>query len=225
LNNKKISFISCVTDEELYEEAVRFINALYVPDGYEIEKIVLRNANSLTSGYNSGMDMSDAKYKVYLHQDTFIIDKNFLYDILEIFNDSKIGMIGAAGVEKMSCTGVWWEGEGIHGNVYDNSKGRRLEISTKRKESNRVIDAQGIDGLIMITQYDIRWREDIFDGWDFYDVSQTVEFAKQSYKTVILNKERPWVLHDCGAIEIKNNEIYSKYKKIFLNEYSKLINY
>jgi len=223
LNNKKISFISCVNDEELYEEAVRFINALYIPEGYEIEKIALREAKSLTSGYNRGMGMSDAKYKVYLHQDTFIIDKTFIYDILEIFNDDKVGMIGAAGSEKMSCTGIWWEGEGLHGNVYDNSKGKGLKISSESNGSNRLIEAQAIDGLIMITQYDVRWREDIFDGWDFYDVSQTLEFAKKRYKTVIHNKEKPWILHDCGAIEINNNVIYFKYKKIFLMEYSKLL--
>lgn len=31
------------------------------------------------------MRESDDKYKVYLHQDTFIINKNFIYDIIDIF--------------------------------------------------------------------------------------------------------------------------------------------
>ena len=31
-------------------------------------------------------------------------------------------------------------------------------------------EVEGVDGLLMATQYDIPWREDLFDGWDFYDL-------------------------------------------------------
>ena len=33
----------------------------------------------------------------------------------------------------------------------------------------------------MATQYDVPWREDLFDGFDFYDVSQSFEFRKAGY--------------------------------------------
>ena len=36
----------------------------------------------MTSGYNNAMKKTDAKYKVYLHQDVFILNHNFLMDIL-----------------------------------------------------------------------------------------------------------------------------------------------
>lgn len=34
------------------------------------------------------MKETSAKYKVYLHQDTFIIYKNFIQDILSIFKEN-----------------------------------------------------------------------------------------------------------------------------------------
>lgn len=43
---------------------------------------------------------------------------------------------------------------------------------------HRVVDVTAIDGMFMATQYDISWREDLFDGWDFYDISQSCEFTR-----------------------------------------------
>ena len=37
------------------------------------------------------------------------------------------------------------------------------------------ISVEAIDGMLMMTQYDLPWREDILSGWDFYDISQSLE--------------------------------------------------
>ena len=78
MNEKKICFISAVNNEIEYEECLFYINNINIPEGYEIETIAIRNSKSLTSAYNEAMKQSDAKYKVYLHQDVFIINKNFI---------------------------------------------------------------------------------------------------------------------------------------------------
>ena len=72
-NNKKVSFISCVNNYKEYKWALHYIHSLRIPDGFEIETIAINNAISLTSGYNQEMKKNDAKYKVYLHQDTYIL--------------------------------------------------------------------------------------------------------------------------------------------------------
>ncbi len=85
MNNDKICFITCVNDERLYEECLVYINSLDIPKNFSIETVALRGADSIASAYNKAMRETDSKYKVYLHQDAFIINKNFIYDILEIF--------------------------------------------------------------------------------------------------------------------------------------------
>jgi hypothetical protein len=57
---------------------------------------------------------------------------------------------------------------------------------------------QIVDGLLMATQYDLPWREDLFPGWHFYDASQCMEFQKAGYSIAIPNQETPWCLHDSG---------------------------
>lgn len=223
MNNKKITFITCVNDEVMYEECIRYINRLIIPEEYQVDKIAIRDAKSITSGYNEAMKKTDAKYKIYLHQDVFITAKDFLYDIIEVFKDGKIGMIGAAGSSNIPTSGIWWETPHAYSNVYDNVGGAELKVSIAYKEIGSVVPVKVIDGLIMATQYDIEWREELFDGWHFYDVSQSIEFSKYGYTVVLLNRKEPWIVHDCGLTTIDNNQLYHKYRKLFLDEYSKTL--
>ncbi len=75
---QKISFISCVNNDGYYSKCRRHIEKLVIPDGFVVEIIPVRGATCMTSGYNSAMISSDAKFKVYLHQDTYITDKLLL---------------------------------------------------------------------------------------------------------------------------------------------------
>lgn len=212
----KICFIVCSNSEYFLEECLFYINQLEVPTGYNIDVISIYGAESMTNGYNEGMCATDAKYKVYLHQDVFIIYKGFLQAILDIFrSDPAIGMIGMVGAPKMSVGGVMWYGV-REGTIYgcDPSIG---DYGTYRyKMEDGLHEVEAIDGLMMITSTDIAWREDKFDGWDFYDVSQSFEFRRQGYRVVVPEQLCPWCMHDDGVINLIN---YEKYRKICMAEY------
>jgi hypothetical protein len=72
MENRKIDFITCVNNWEEYKNALQQINSLKIPKGLNVGTVIIENSSSITSGYNQGMNKSDAKYKVYLHQDTFM---------------------------------------------------------------------------------------------------------------------------------------------------------
>ena len=107
MDEKKIAFIICVNDLWYYEECVRYIQELCVPDTYTVDIMCIQEADSMAEGYNGGCEASDAKYKVYLHQDTFITNRNYIYDILDIFENSRIGMIGVVGATELSDPIHW----------------------------------------------------------------------------------------------------------------------
>lgn len=219
MNNKKICFITCVNDDRQYEECLLYINNLNIPEGYEIDVVSIKEAESMIAGYNAAMQSTDAKYKVYLHQDTFIINKNFILDMLSIFeHHEKIGLMGVAGAKTIPTNGVWWDSIHKYGKVYESHTGK-MELTSFNDIKRRYENVKAIDGLIMITQYDIPWREDIFDGWNFYDISQSMEFNLAGYEVVIPNQYEPWCIHDCGSANtIDECDIY---RSRFLNEYSK----
>lgn len=221
MNEKKVCFITCVNDKEKYNEMLYYINNLEIPNGYSIECIGVENARSMTQGYNEAMKKTDAKYKVYLHQDTFIINKNFIYDILSLFDSNKdIGLIGIIGAKKMPTNAIWWDSKQKVGKVYESHTGK-MDLLSFDEVQDDYCEVQAVDGLIMISQFDIPWRDDIFDGWHYYDASQCIEFIKTGYKVVVPKQEKPWIQHDCGIVNVNNGFEY--YRNVFLDEYSSYI--
>lgn len=220
VNEKKICFIVCVNNEWCWNECLLYLNRLIIPEGYDVDIITITEAASMTAGYNEGMKASDAKYKIYMHQDVFITDRYFLQEILDIFHlDSNIGMIGMVGAYHMPASGVMWESERafcLYGsNNIDIEAGKQYVRPTEEL----IVDVEVVDGLLMITQYDVDWREDIFTEWDFYDASQSMEFHRKGYRVVVPQLNKPMCIHDDGYILKLGN--YDENRKKFLNEYKK----
>lgn len=149
----------CSNNPQYEHECIKYINNLTIPEGYEIEIKVIRDAASITSGYNRGMLSSDAKYKIYLHQDTFIINKDFLNCLLKGFNDKATGMIGIIGTPQLDPSCVMWLGNRV-GKLVSNCIYHTVKAAIGEITSPTEVEA--IDGLLMATQYDIPWRDDIF---------------------------------------------------------------
>lgn len=221
-NEKKICFIICTNSQLFLEECIFYLRHLNVPSGYEVDIVTIHDAKSMTSGYNEGMHATDAKYKIYMHQDVFILNRNFIQDILDIFNANPlIGMIGLVGAEKMPENGIMWATT-RYGNLYgmdavEEEQGVDYQRYQYSLENDAFHVVEVIDGLLMATAYDIPWREDIFDGWDFYDASQSMEFRRRGYYIVTPVQKEPWCVHDDGHVLSMWN--YDKYRKKFLKEY------
>ncbi|MDE6568617.1 MAG: glycosyltransferase family protein [Lachnospiraceae bacterium] len=217
-NHDKISFIICTNQPDYLDECKRYIQELIIPHGYSIEVIPITGASSMTAGYNQGMYQTDAKYKVYLHQDVFILNRNFISETLEIFqHNDKIGMIGMVGTKRLPDNACMWTTPMRTGAL------RSCVLSTVDDYFNLPVSpskgfapVQAVDGLLIMTQYDIPWREDLDLGWDFYDVSQSLEFARQGYRIVVPYQATPWVLHDNGFLHLGG---YHTARKKFLLEY------
>jgi hypothetical protein len=191
---------------------------LEIPKGYEIDNISISNAESMTQGYNRAMYESDAKYKIYMHQDVLIINRRFIYDMLDVFNsDRNIGMMGVVGNRSIAYDG---------GPFSDDINRRVGEIyqdliiksgyTIYQKAEKPCEDVAVIDGLLMATQYDLPWREDLFEGWDFYDCSQSMEFIKAGYRVVVPYMDTPWCFHDNDFLNMEN---YEHWRQVFEKEY------
>lgn len=214
MNTKKIAFIACVNNEDEYGEALFYINRLHVPHGYEIDVIAVREAESMTSGYQAAMESSDAKYKVYIHQDTFIINPHFIEDMLKVFcSDAQIGMLGCIGCEELPLHAQAVTAWNV-GLVYHNCVPSRME--RRQSEDGTPIEVEALDGLLLATQYDVDWRSDLFDGWDFYDVAQCFEMRRAGYRVVVPFQKTPWCYHDNTY---SNMTKYYEYCKQFVEEY------
>lgn len=221
LNEKKVAFFICYNDEACLEECLSYIEELKVPNGHSIEIMPLAGAQSMTSGYNQLMNASDAKYKVYLHQDVYIINENFIEDIICVFNtNDALGMLGVIGGVDIPRNAVIWNAWNRGRTIGYNGQ-RMLDINMPLSVNAPYEEVEAIDGMLMVTQYDIPWREDLALGWDFYDISQSMEFRRKGYIVGVPNMSDVWTVHDCGLSKIKN---YDRSRRIIMDEYCEFFN-
>ena len=159
---------------------------------------------------NATMRSSYAKYKVYLHQDVYILNQNFIFDLVALFSSNEtLGLIGMVGTDHLPNNGIWWGVNTKFGKVIENCNTFRYLEFESFDEDIRCV--QGVDRLLMTTQYDIPWREDLFDGWHFYDPSQCIEFIRHGYEVGVAKQRHPWCLHDVGSKHVFDLASCTKY--------------
>lgn len=211
----KVQFIICANDARKLEECRFYIERLHIPEGVKTEITIIDHAVSMASGYNFGMRQSDAKYRIYLHQDTCLIFSDMLKELIRIFEqNTSVGMLGVVGAKKIP------EDAMVHsawdtGRVDTNSKPLELNYQMN-KERQELTVVEAVDGLFMATQYDVPWREDLFFKWDFYDISQSLEMKRRGYQTAVPFQIQPWCWHDNETSKMAD---YEGERKIFAREY------
>lgn len=220
LNANKIAVIFCTNDSVYESECVAYLRRLRIPEGKQLEIIEVWNAPGMAAGYNVAMMSTDAKYKIYIHHDTFLLEQDILTKLVDVFSvKDALGMIEIFGSIVLQDSALWyrssWEESRL--NLYQHAV---LEIhkSVSEKNHGMMEYAEAIDGVFIATARDVFWREDLFDGWHFYDISQGYEFRKYGFETEFYIDSEIWALHET-TMKKDPHDTYEMYRKVFQREY------
>ena len=217
-NPDKICFITCVNDEDWYSECLLYLQHLEMPEGMQAEYLPIRGAKSMCAGYNEGLRRSDAKYKVYLHQDTLVVNKQLVRDLKALFADENIGAVGVIGCRNLPRSGIWWDGMRTYGRVLHACEPESVVDSVGMQPEGAHMEVEAVDGLFIAMQYDIPWREELFTGWHLYDTSICKEVQRSDKRVVVPNQtEEFWCIHCPKEKPLASD--YRGYQKTFLKEY------
>ncbi len=194
MDSNKIAIIFCTNSEEMENECVLYLRHQKMPKDKTVEIISVWNAPGMCRGYNSVMLENNAKYKIYIHHDSFFMKDDILVKLIELFEKGDWKLLGIAGAVKMKGP-FWWDADLVRYNMYQD---RTLEtiLSQTREMKREVDEAEAVDGVLIATSEDVVWREDVFDEWHFYDISQCFEFLKRGFKVGLINDKEPWILHE-----------------------------
>lgn len=217
MNENKICFIYCVSDEYLFSESARYINNLYVPEGYEIEILPISGAENIAAGYNYAMSYTDAKYKVYLTENAFLLSPTFLLEILVLFQaHSNLAAIGVIGSKDVPVSGKISESDYRFGRYYSNASGT-MEEHQFRKPSSIYESIVLVEG-ILVTQYDTGWDEGKFSTHEYTIASQCIRLLSEGLEVGVPQQKNPWLLVDSQTVD----DTYSceEDRKVFLDAYS-----
>lgn len=210
MNENKICFIINGHDEIKYRESLKYINALIIPEGFEIEILTSVKHINTPAFYNTAMLSSDAKYKIYLEESTSIIDKQFLYSLISLFRANQdIGMLGAIGAKQIPETINWTESNYKVGSIYAY-QGECLEFIEYSPSVSGFEETVVLDSSILATQFDIPFCEEEL----IYDLSQSVKFIENGYNIGVLIKEQPFVILDRKLNNERSSKLPLDIKKI-----------
>lgn len=219
MNESGICFIICTNNETFLAECLVYLNRLMVPEGIQTEIITIKDASSMLSGYKEACRQTDALYKVFLHQDVFILNRHFIQDMISIFSsDPDIGIIGMAGCKRIPESFIMWAGERA-GSLFVGGRDHDYENYSFELTSDGLDEVEAVDGLLMAVKGEAAFRDDIFDGWDFYDLSMSLEMRSSGKKLVVPRQRLPWCLHDDGGVLSMLN--YDKYRQRAMKLYGK----
>lgn len=190
----QIFFVIVGNDQWIISENLCYLNNLILPENMSVEYVISASDN-IPQTLEAAMNESVAKYKIYLDENTFITDKNFLIKALNIFNKQpEIGMLGVRGFYKENETSKMQ----VKGHyVYlDNDTTTSCVKDVCEGKYNEVLDVMALDRHFMMTSIDTAWHGDNNN----FNIIKSVELRHMGYRTVVLTDEKPSVLFDNGII-------------------------
>ncbi len=211
LNSHAIAFITCVNDETQYDICIRYLDALQIPSGYVVERIAVLGAPSMAEGYQRALEASTARYKIYLHQDVYVVHRGLLAEVIDLFRTyPRLGMIGVHGATRLPVSGMWWEKnrlycygrlveflrppQGFPASLFRPPNLRRLQLVRFQSCVGDYLPAVAVDGVFMATQYDIPWANSL-GGFELYDQVQSLAFIKVGLELGIARQQAIWFIH------------------------------
>ncbi len=216
-----MAVIFCTNEEGYAAECKRYLQYLRLPEDIRGEILEIHGAPGMAAGYNFAMSCTDAKYKIYIHHDTLLIDPNLPVKLVTAFRkEETLGLLGAFGSEILPESGKWYQAP-YEKSVLTLWQDAILQfLVPKKPEKTGWKTAEAIDGAFLATAQDVQWQEDRFPHWHFYDIAQCMEMKRKGLQVALYEDQTPWLLHE-STLRKDPEMQYEKYCRIFLEYYQK----
>lgn len=194
MNENKICFILYCGDHMKHSDALVYIQELNVPENMQIECLTVESNENRYDAFNEGMYSSNAKYKVYMDFNNYILNKNIIYDIMEIFHsDDKIGILGIAGKKNTACINAGTAEYGKKLMDYFDF-GLRMENFREVEDFVEIVDT--LANTLVITAYDFPWDKENEIDLDGCITLHCKKFMQEGYKVGVVRQNMPWCLKE-----------------------------
>ncbi|WP_434980306.1 glycosyltransferase [Daejeonia sp. YH14] len=187
-----ISIIVSSYQKEYYQDLKLNIKKTCGID-YEIIKIENDSKYSLCKAYNMGAEKAKYPYLVFIHEDVNILTDNWGERIINVLNDSNIGVVGLSGSNYYpNFPGSWWNSEKVISHIIQHhNTGKSTSYLRKNFSKNECkMPVRAVDGVFMACTKKV-FSEFKFDekitGYHCYDLVFTLKVSSK-YQNVITDK-------------------------------------
>ena len=161
-NEKKFAFLVRKSNEALYDSCLKSLQSLRLPAGYEAELFTLAAEAPYAAQANRALALSNAKYKIYINDDLRLVYAHLLADLLTIFENESIGMVGALGSRSLPTDGNVLGADDKQGAVYVPAKKGLSELRFGEGEEaspQATASVRFVLPSFFATQEDLPWNE------------------------------------------------------------------
>nr|WP_231040389.1 glycosyltransferase [Pectinatus frisingensis] len=181
-----------------YQRCVNAIKGLHIPNGYIVKINTWKKEKGINRAriYNCILQQSSAKYKIYISENIYLINKNLLQDILTIFKSNEIiGLIGISGIKYVPVYENDQAAIYRYGEYYYLDQNNKPQSCKYNSIPSKYETVQGIGNIMFATQYDLPWREELPDMELYYNVSCSMEFIRKRLRVIVPRQLKPWCLN------------------------------
>jgi len=202
MNEKGIAILVWKRNEEHYANCIEGLRQLQYPAEYDIEVYTLTEQDTFTKQCNSVLAQTDAKYKIYLSDEMRITAPTFVQDMLDIFADPSIGMIGFLGSAEMPLSANIMDAPHKYGSVFIPADGVLEEMRFGEGTADVIADVRAILPSLFVTQYDVPWDAN-YTGQYYAVQEQCRNFTRRGYRVVVPIVETPFCDYQAEEISFE----------------------
>ena len=157
---KEVAFFVRKSDEALYRACLESLQALHLPAEYEAELFTLTAESPYAAQANKALTLSDAKYKIYINDDVRLVRSQLIEELLTVFKDASIGMVGVLGSQSLPRDGNVMESDYKRGVVYVPTGRELSEMRFGEVSEEETADVRFVLPSFFATQMDLPWDEE-----------------------------------------------------------------
>lgn len=192
-NEKSFAVFVCAEHREEYDFIKANLDEMFCPAGYQVFIIWVKADVYNSSVYNNIMQKNNSKYKIYIHSGVQIVNANFLNDILEVFSDDKVAMLGFWGTLEKPISTNWHAAKDKVGKAWIAEDGNIVEKAFF--DFQKTMEVRWLDCGCFATQYDLQWQEN-FSTSHFSVLSHCEDFARDGKSVVVPYQKEAWCYYD-----------------------------
>lgn len=190
-----ISIIICSTHKQTDSMLLNNIASTIGDVKYEIVHIDnSANKYNIFQAYNIAVERAQYEYLCFIHEDIEFCSNNWGAVVVDALKEEKTGLVGVIGGCYIGQYYRYWAESGLHrGHIMQGSKGKskpylRDYSKTVEQEGDDVVS---LDGMFLASRKslfksDLRWDDETYDGFHYYDLDMCMQVLKAGYKVKVL---------------------------------------
>lgn len=219
--NNRIAIIIAISNINNKYHITKILKNILVPSPYSVEVIFINEIN-VAKAYNTGLNKTTADYKLYIREDVFFLETEFLsrltYMIPTYEHRFAIGCLGSY----LTSDGNYAKKNKLYGS-YKYRSNDKIEYSNARNVLYRQ-KVHILDSSILFTNSNIKWDECV--GNIFYMAAYCCKLRNEDVSQYVIEdiyRLEPLMGRHSDFDYDYNNDEYTKALKVFTQKYKNII--